>query len=131
MGRWWMQIITLYTAHVIHQFYSFMSFRHTLIIFFIHIVWWWKYSFSNVERAISILEVLIKPIIVGHLIRSVSSVSSSTIENLFLIEAAWCLMMIIIISIRQKVMVHITQLAELLREVTTPLFIAFIHFTNI
>lgn len=39
--------------------------------------------------------------------------------------------MIIIISIWQKVVVNVTQLAELLREVTASLFVTFIHLTNI
>lgn len=40
-------------------------------------------------------------------------------------------MICIIIGIGQEIMVHITQLAELLREVTASLFVTFIHLLHV
>lgn len=94
-----MKVIALVTAHIVHKSHAFVGFGHTLVVLFIKIVWWLEYTFSNVERAISVLEVLIKAIMANHLIRSFASIASGTIQNLFLVKTAWRLMMIIIISI--------------------------------
>ena len=105
---------------------SMTLFHYILIVTGYKRIWRSKANtFTKIKWACSLLLILINSFLANDLIIAfATSVTTSTIKNLILIEWRWSLMIVCIIcSIWQKVMINITKLTQLLWEMTTILML--------